>query len=127
MTGSDPVAAGMPEARLRLLVPTLVFVGLLVAIVSSLGAPLVPTIAQVDHVSLSSAQWVLTAALLTGALATPVMGPRPVREVFAGMGVPEEILAEQERMDAILPAWVWEIDSKQLALSDKSDWEDEEI
>jgi len=53
--------------------------------------------------------------------------PRPVREVFAGMGVPEEILAEQERMDAILPAWVWEIDSKQLALSDKSDWEDEEI
>ena len=57
-----------------LLVPTLVFVGLLVAIVSSLGAPLVPTIAQVDHVSLSTAQWVLTAALLTGALATPIMG-----------------------------------------------------
>ena len=57
----------------------------------------------------------------------PVNRPRPVREVFAGMGVPEEILAEQERMEAILPAWVWEIDSKQLALSDKSDWEDEEI
>jgi predicted MFS family arabinose efflux permease len=56
------------------LVPTLVFVGLLVAIVSSLGAPLAPSIAQDDHVSLSTAEWVLTAALLTGALATPVMG-----------------------------------------------------
>ncbi len=62
------------DRRTALLVPTLVFVGLLVAIVSSLGAPLIPTIAQVDHVSLSTAQWVLTAALLTGALATPVMG-----------------------------------------------------
>lgn len=57
----------------------------------------------------------------------PLNRPRPVREVFAGMNVPEEVLAEQERMDALLPAWVWEIDSKQLALSDKSDWEDEEI
>lgn len=60
--------------RTALLVPTLVVVGLLVAVVSSLGAPLVPTIAQDDHVTLSTAQWVLTAALLTGALATPVMG-----------------------------------------------------
>ena len=62
------------SSRTRFLVPTLVFVGLLVAIVSSLGAPLVPTIATTYHVSLSTAQWVLTAALLTGALATPVMG-----------------------------------------------------
>jgi len=62
------------ERRTSLLVPTLVFVGLLVAIVSSLGAPMIPSIAQSDHVSLSTAQWVLTAALLTGALATPVMG-----------------------------------------------------
>ena len=43
------------------------------------------------------------------------------------MGVPEHILAEQERMDAILPAWVWQIDKREWALSDKSDWEDEEI
>ena len=62
------------DRRTALLVPTLVFVGLLVAIVSSLGAPLIPSIAKVDHVSLSTAQWVLTAALLTGALATPIMG-----------------------------------------------------
>ena len=62
------------DRRTALLLPTLIFVGLLVAIVSSLGAPLVPTIAHTYGVSLSTAQWVLTAALLTGALATPVMG-----------------------------------------------------
>jgi len=60
--------------RSALLLPTLVFVGLLVAIVSSLGAPLVPTIARTYGVPLSTAQWILTAALLTGAMATPVMG-----------------------------------------------------
>ncbi len=54
--------------------PTLVLVGTVTAIVSSLGAPLIPTIARSSHVSLSTGQWLLTAALLTGALATPVMG-----------------------------------------------------
>jgi len=58
----------------KALVPTLVFIGLMVTVVSSLGAQLIPTIAETDHVSVSTAQWVLTAALLTGALATPVMG-----------------------------------------------------
>ena len=67
--GADRVAF-----RDKALVPTLVLVGALVAIVSSLGALLIPSIAQADHVSLSTAQWLLTAALLTGALATPIMG-----------------------------------------------------
>jgi predicted MFS family arabinose efflux permease len=58
----------------RLLVPTLISVGAVVAAISSLGAPLIPSIAAANNVSLSTAQWVLTAALLTGALATPVMG-----------------------------------------------------
>src|SRR5665213_2222514 len=62
------------DRRRSLLLPTLMYVGLLVAIVSSLGAPLIPTIAHTYGVTLSTAQWVLTAALLTGALATPVMG-----------------------------------------------------
>jgi MFS family permease len=74
-TSDASVAAAAPaETRLRLLVPTLVFVGLLVAVVSSIGAPLIPTIARADGVSLSTAQWVLTAALMTGAVVTPVMG-----------------------------------------------------
>jgi len=78
--------------RDALLVPTLVFIGLLVAVVSSLGAPLIPTVAREDHVSLSTAQWVLTAALLTGALATPVMGrladgPRQRTVILVALGV----------------------------------------
>src|ERR1700677_2441425 len=63
-----------PSWRDAALVPTLVSVAALVAIMNSLGAPLIPTIASHDHVSLSTGQWLLTAALLTGALATPVMG-----------------------------------------------------
>ncbi|MGD0879974.1 MAG: MFS transporter [Acidimicrobiales bacterium] len=75
MTEATPgVGAPGYARRPTLLVPTLVFVGLVVAVVSSLGAPLIPTVARIDHVPLSTAQWVLTAALLSGALATPVMG-----------------------------------------------------
>jgi MFS family permease len=44
------------------------------ALVSSLGAPLIPTLSRVDRVSLSTGEWLLTITLLTGALATPVMG-----------------------------------------------------
>src|SRR3984885_10371237 len=60
--------------RQRSTLSVLVTVAALVAIVSSLGAPLIPSIARSDHVSLSAAEWVLTAALMTGALATPAMG-----------------------------------------------------
>jgi MFS family permease len=55
-------------------VPTLVVAGSLMAIVSSLGAPLIPTLSRADHVSLSTGEWLLTITLLTGALVTPVMG-----------------------------------------------------
>ena len=42
--------------------------------VASLGTPLLPTIETVDHVSLAASQWALTISLLTGAMATPVLG-----------------------------------------------------
>ncbi|MCW2606758.1 MAG: transporter, partial [Frankiales bacterium] len=58
----------------RGLVPVLVLLCTVVSLVSSLGAPLVPTIADVDDVSLSAAQWSLTVTLLVGAVATPTMG-----------------------------------------------------
>ncbi len=58
----------------RLLVPALVTVAAMMSIIGSLGAPLVNTIAIANHVTLSTAQWMLTGALLTGALATPIMG-----------------------------------------------------
>ncbi len=86
-----------PETRTRTwrqrgILPVLVTVAALVAIVSSLGAPLIPSIAQSDHVSLSAAEWVLTAALMTGALATPAMGrladgPRKRRVIEVALAV----------------------------------------
>jgi MFS family permease len=56
------------------LVPSLMFVALVVAAVASLGTPLITTVATTFHVSLDSAQWTLTIALLSGAVATPVLG-----------------------------------------------------
>jgi MFS family permease len=63
-----------PAVRAKALVPTLILVGLVVAVMSSLGAPLIPTIAHASHVSFGAAEWLLTITLLTGALATPIMG-----------------------------------------------------
>ena len=60
--------------RQRALVPVLVFLGMVVAVVSSLGAPLIPTLAAADHVSLATAQWSLTVTLLAAAVATPITG-----------------------------------------------------
>jgi MFS family permease len=60
------------------------------AIVSALGAPLIPTIADDFHVSISTAQWSLTAALLAGAIAAPILGrlgdgPHRRRTLAAGL------------------------------------------
>jgi predicted MFS family arabinose efflux permease len=60
--------------RDRAFVPSLLAIGLVVSIISSLGAPLIPTIAVDLHSSLSAAQWSLTATLLVGAVASPVVG-----------------------------------------------------
>lgn len=54
--------------------PVLLFVGTVVAVISSLGAPLVPAIAARTGASLPEAQWSLTVTLLVGAVATPVVG-----------------------------------------------------
>lgn len=79
-----------PSLRERALVPVLVSLGMLVAVVSSLGAPLIPTIADVEHVSLTDAQWSLTVTLLVGAVATPTMGrlgdgPRRRQVIIGGL------------------------------------------
>ncbi|MFJ9770277.1 MFS transporter [Kitasatospora sp. NPDC101157] len=65
---------GLSTRRERALVPVLVFLSAVVAVISSLGAPMIPTIATVDHVSLAEAQWSLTVTMLVGAVATPVLG-----------------------------------------------------
>ena len=62
------------HSRERSLAPALVFVGVVVAAVGSLGAPLITSVATTFDVSLSSAQWTLTLALATGAVTTPILG-----------------------------------------------------
>src|SRR3954469_3219212 len=55
-------------------VPSLLAIGLVVSVISSLGAPLIPTIARELHAGLGAAQWSLTATLLVGAVASPLVG-----------------------------------------------------
>ncbi|SDD49621.1 Major Facilitator Superfamily protein [Geodermatophilus telluris] len=76
----------------RALVATLVFVGTVVAVISSLGAPLVPAVAAATGTALPDAQWSLTVTLLVGAVATPVVGrlgdgPHRRRVVLAVLAV----------------------------------------
>ena len=75
-----------------MLVPSLVFIALVVAAVGSLGAPLITSVATTFHVSLASAQWTLTITLLTGAVATPLLGrlgagPRRRGVIIGTLGV----------------------------------------
>ncbi|WP_149263447.1 MFS transporter [Actinomadura sp. K4S16] len=68
------MSAAPARSEARLLVPALIFIALVVAAVASLGTPLITSVATTFHVSLDSAQWTLTIALLSGAVATPVLG-----------------------------------------------------
>ena len=52
----------------------LVGVTMVAGIISSLGAPLIPDVARTLHISLDSAQWSLTVALLAAAVSAPIMG-----------------------------------------------------
>lgn len=54
--------------------PALVAVALVVAVIGSLGAPLIVPVAESMGVSLAAAQWTLTIALFAGAIAGPVLG-----------------------------------------------------
>jgi predicted MFS family arabinose efflux permease len=78
--------------ELRLLVPSLLFIALVVAAVGSLGAPLITSVATTFHVSLASAQWTLTITLLSGAIATPLLcrlgaGPHRRSTILATLAV----------------------------------------
>ncbi|MGW1290983.1 MFS transporter [Streptomyces sp. NPDC002586] len=68
------MSTALIRSEARLLVPALMFIALVVAAVASLGTPLITSVATTFHVSLDSAQWTLTIALLSGAVATPVLG-----------------------------------------------------
>jgi len=89
VNGGEPA----PEERqARALTRTLLLIALVVAVVGSLGAPLITSVATTLGVSLAAAQWTLTIALLTGAVATPVLGrlgtgPRRRAVVLGTLGV----------------------------------------
>ena len=58
----------------RWFVQALVYAALTSSIVSSLGMLLVPSVSAEFGIPVSTAQWMLTANLLVGAVATPIMG-----------------------------------------------------
>lgn len=64
----------MSGLRERFLLPALVLATTTTAISGSLGAPLVPEVAATEGVSITDAQWTLTASLLAGAIAVPILG-----------------------------------------------------
>jgi choline dehydrogenase len=73
LTAADHVV-DLRTPRGRLLVPCLVYIGLLVTAVASLGAPQLVAIAHDFSVSLTDAQWSLTVGLLSGSVALPLVG-----------------------------------------------------
>jgi MFS family permease len=80
------------QRRIAALGPVLVMTTLVTSIISSLGAPLIPTIAKDFHDSLSTAQWSLTVALLSGSISAPVMGrlgdgPRRKATMIGGLAI----------------------------------------
>jgi MFS family permease len=60
--------------RTDVLVTVLAFTGIAVALVQTLIIPIIPHLPEYLHASASDAAWALTATLLCGAVATPVMG-----------------------------------------------------
>ncbi len=86
---SDPVKRVDNQAGLT---AALVLVVVCVGVVSSLGAPLIPAIAESRGVSPAAAQWSLTVTLLTGAVMAPVLGrlgdgPRRREVVLVTLGL----------------------------------------
>jgi predicted MFS family arabinose efflux permease len=73
LTNANAVILNSTTWRGRLLVPVLVGTALLISIISSLGAPLIPSIAAAYGISVSTAQWSLTITLLSGAVTTPIV------------------------------------------------------
>lgn len=55
-------------------VPVLAFAGITVAVMQTLLVPVIKDLPALLHTDPSNATWVLTATLLAGAVATPIMG-----------------------------------------------------
>jgi MFS family permease len=68
------IVTAVARFRERFFVPVLIFVGGVVSVVSSLGAPLIPRLAERLHTSVGNAQWALTATVLVAAVSSPLVG-----------------------------------------------------
>ncbi|GGO58231.1 MFS transporter [Streptomyces daqingensis] len=73
--GGQEAARGSDGQRhLKGVVPVLAFAGISVAVMQTLLVPVVAQLPQLLRTTTSDAAWVVTATLLSGAVATPVMG-----------------------------------------------------
>lgn len=66
--------ASAPSARSGAIVATLAAAGIVASLMQTLVVPLIGTLPQLLGTSTGNASWVITATLLTGAVATPVIG-----------------------------------------------------
>jgi MFS family permease len=72
---TQPAEAGTAgPPRTRSVVAVLAFAGIVVALMQTLVIPLIPELPTLLHAPASDATWAVTATLLAGAVATPVMG-----------------------------------------------------
>lgn len=69
----DPAAGGQRRAG-GAIVPVLAFAGIVVAVMQTLLVPVIKDLPVLLNTAPSNATWVLTATLLAGAVATPIMG-----------------------------------------------------
>ncbi|MEE4492016.1 MFS transporter [Streptomyces sp. BE230] len=77
-TTHEQPAAELPDPRTsktgRGIVPVLAFAGITVAVMQTLLVPVIKDLPALLHTDPSNATWVMTATLLAGAVATPIMG-----------------------------------------------------
>ena len=68
------MSASDPAARTNAVIGVLAGGGIMVSLMQTLVVPLIPELPRLLHTSESSASWMITATLLTAAVATPVVG-----------------------------------------------------
>lgn len=74
MSEVPPSGEGARVPRSGAVIGVLAFAGIVVSVMQSLVVPLIPELPDLLHTSASDASWVITATLLAGAVATPVLG-----------------------------------------------------
>lgn len=73
-TGAAGAPGGAQDGPGRGVVPVLAFAGISVAVMQTLLVPIVARLPQLLATTTADAAWVVTATLLSGAVATPIMG-----------------------------------------------------